>query len=82
MILKDRLGNILRASCVLFDTLNNAISTLLPVLRDQTGDVGKSQVEVTLQFPDDTSQPVHRADWTKSYGEVSTHTKFILTYVQ
>jgi hypothetical protein len=82
IILKDKLGNILRASCALFDTLNHTISAIHPLLHDRTGDVGQNQVEVTLQFPDNTSQPLDREEWTKTYGQVSTHANLIPVFIQ
>lgn len=42
IILKDRLGNTLRASCASFDTLNHTVSAMLPLLHDRTGDVEKN----------------------------------------
>ena len=82
VILEDKLGKILYAQCALFDTPDHIIGAILPRLQERTGDVGGMQIEVTLQFPDNASQPVDGVEWTKTFGEVSRHANFFLTYVQ
>lgn len=75
IMLKDKRGEILRASCSLFDTLNHVIGAILPLLHDRTDDGGQMQAEVTLQFPDNTSQTLGGEELTKTFGEVSTYAK-------
>ena len=76
IILKDKLGEILRASCSLFDKPNHVVDAILPLLHDRNGDVGQMQVKVTLQFPDNTSQTLGGEEWTKTFGEVSTYANY------
>lgn len=76
IILKDRLGEILRASCSLFDTPSHVVGAIFPLLNEGTSDVGQMQAEVTLQFPDNTPQTLGGEEWTKTFGEVITYANY------
>jgi hypothetical protein len=74
IILQDSIGNILHAQSALFFTPDRFVGAILPKLQDQaTGGDEQASIEVTLQFPNNASQPVGRSEWSKSFGQVSTH---------
>ena len=76
IILKDKLGEILRASCSLFDTPSHVVGAIFPLLNEGTSDIGQMQAEISLQFPDNTSQTLGGEEWTKTFGEVSTYANY------
>jgi hypothetical protein len=73
IILQDSIGNILHAQSALFFTPDRFVGAILPKLQEQaTGGDEQASIEVTLQFPNNASQPIDRSEWSKSFGQVST----------
>jgi hypothetical protein len=82
IILKDKLGNILHAKGALFATPKQFVSAIHLKLLDRTADPGQMWTEVTLQFPNNTSQLVEGEQWSKSFGQVSSPCQSSLFSVQ
>lgn len=74
VILKDKLGKVLHAKGARIATPSCFTGAILRKLQGQAPGNEQSQqasVEVTLQFPDNTSQPVDTSSWSESFEKVS-----------